>query len=93
MAMFLKTIIYIWKFYRKLMSEIYHKVFFCVVMLATSIVCAQTGPPCPPGGCDDPNVDDVLPLEHDVLMIVLAIALAIFYFKRSTLFGVKKSNS
>jgi hypothetical protein len=93
MAMFLKTIIYIWKFYRKLMSKIYHKVFFCVVMLATSIVCAQN-PPCPPGsGPCGGEVDDVLPLEHDLLMIVLAIALAIFYFKRSTLFGVKKSNS
>lgn len=73
------------------MRKLYHKTIFYTVMLTGYIVCAQPGGPAnPPGPPGDGTVDDVLPLEQDLLMIFLGVALAVFYFKRSSLFGLKK---
>jgi hypothetical protein len=76
------------------------KWFYALICFSISCVCimAQGGPgssgtppPCPGGPpCD---VDDVLPLEHDLLMIFLGVGLAILYFKFRPLFWGKKSNS
>lgn len=63
-------------------------------LLTVSTMLAQATLPCPPGSgpCGE-NVNDVLPLEQDLLMIILAVGLAVFYFKGKSFFFVKKKNS
>jgi hypothetical protein len=70
--------------------------FVCFSVTCVSVLAQPGGggPPDPPGDANDgAGVNDALPLEHDLLMIFLAVGLAILYFKYRPLFWGKKNNS
>jgi len=68
--------------------------FSCLLIFSASLIAQPGNPPGPPGDAGGgSDVNDALPLEHDALMIVLAVGLAILYFKYRPLFWGKKNNS